>query len=620
MSREERVDDLLVLLRLARAGRVDEPAAGPDDARPLRAACAAAPRRAPAGRPRSGASGCPDRAGSCRAPSRARRAARVEDARERQRPRASAWTMRTRLRARRPHGPRQQLDPPAADVGGDDQARVAHRRRHRRRLAAGRRAGVEDALAGRGADESRHQLRRLVLDDEQRRCSPAASAADCPSRRSDASGAKRAGSTRTPCARSASASASRVVRSGLARSVSGAGSLLNRTQRLGRLEAVAIEPARRQPARMRQRDRQVVERGVAIAADRRARWQRQLVALAADAAQHALTSRAALACRPCASARPRRRRRPTRARDRDAAAGRCARRRMSRTSGSSRATGAPAERGDDVIERAPASAACRWRSRRRARGRARRAAASRARASACGRSARPVDDRAQDARTPRRAPARSSALDRVPGVDAAAGEELARGHRPPAFGLELEDAQHAAVAGDDHEPSPARRATIVPGASGARLRRSSARCDECSTRVAADAAPRRAATAAGRGPGCGCAGRQRSSRSAPSALVIFGGVGDAARRPAASRSRAPAASVVDDLEQQRRRRARRGRARPRRSSRRRRSARRAIANIGPASSSCTTRMIVTPVSRRRRSPRDGSARRRASAAAATRAR
>ena len=83
---EKCVDDLLVLLGLARAGRVHEPAARRDDVARRAAASRAAPIREAAGRP-----GCtpptdvriaPQR---CRGPSRARRPARVEAVHERQR-------------------------------------------------------------------------------------------------------------------------------------------------------------------------------------------------------------------------------------------------------------------------------------------------------------------------------------------------------------------------------------------------------------------------------------------------------------------------------------------------------------------------------------------------------
>ena len=48
-------------------------------------------------------------------------------------------------------------------------ARVVHVRRHRGRLAAGRGAEIEHALAGPRADDQRHQLRRFVLHEERAR-------------------------------------------------------------------------------------------------------------------------------------------------------------------------------------------------------------------------------------------------------------------------------------------------------------------------------------------------------------------------------------------------------------------------------------------------------------------
>ena len=88
VCREERLGHRFVLLRLARAGRVDQPSARRDHAGGVLRASPAARPRAPAGRPRAAATGCPDRAAACRDPSRAHRRARSRkrDA-ERQRPR-----------------------------------------------------------------------------------------------------------------------------------------------------------------------------------------------------------------------------------------------------------------------------------------------------------------------------------------------------------------------------------------------------------------------------------------------------------------------------------------------------------------------------------------------------
>jgi hypothetical protein len=53
--------------------------------------------------------------------------------------------------------------PSGAEVGGEDEAVVAHGLGHRRRLAAGSGGHVEDALAGTGADGGGHRLAGLVL-------------------------------------------------------------------------------------------------------------------------------------------------------------------------------------------------------------------------------------------------------------------------------------------------------------------------------------------------------------------------------------------------------------------------------------------------------------------------
>ena len=74
-----------------------------------------------------------------------------------------------------------------------------------------------------------------------------------------------------------------------------------------------------------------------------------------------------------------------------------------------------------------------------------------ARASACGRSAlarRHARQRLVGGYPRRR---NHPPLDFVPGATEPAGEELARAHHPPPFRLELENAQDAAVAGDDLE-------------------------------------------------------------------------------------------------------------------------------------------------------------------------
>ena len=236
-------DDLVVLLGLAGAGRVDERPPGPTTAgglrrasragrRPARARSASCRRHLMSGSRRIVPS--PEHGASSRTRSKTPRKGR--------RPRGVG--LDDRARGRRPtarHGARA-----AARRGGRGRRPRPSRPRSPiaaaivSRLAARRRAGVEDA--SRPADAAANcadELRRLVLDDERRRRVRAASAADCRACTTSASGAKRAGLGRrrrlaasAPPARHASCAACST------RSVSGAGVLLKRSPRLGRLEPV----------------------------------------------------------------------------------------------------------------------------------------------------------------------------------------------------------------------------------------------------------------------------------------------------------------------------------------------------------------------------------------------
>ena len=174
---------------------------------------------------------------------------RSKTATEGQRAAASAWTTRTLAAPDRCDGPREQLDAPAAHVAGDDQPLAVHRRRHRGRLAAGRGAGVEDALAGARAGECADELRGFVLDDEQALRVRAASTADC--RPNDQAVAARAQpvSVRLPASRSARGE---VVARDLQRvraKRERRGCVVEPRPGLGRLEAMAIQPARRRATR-----------------------------------------------------------------------------------------------------------------------------------------------------------------------------------------------------------------------------------------------------------------------------------------------------------------------------------------------------------------------------------
>ena len=199
----------------------------------------------------AGATGCPDRAAACRAPSRARRRARSRTARRTAAARSrSACTSATFAAPVAATVRRSSCDAPVAHIAGDDQAALAHGRGKRRRLAAGRRAGVEHARPGAGpassatscdasscttnqpASESRLP-QRVAL--RRRRARPARSG---PGRR------------RTPRAASRLDAARRGgMRRRLARSVSGAGALLNCIHASAAVEPEAVEPARGQPAR-----------------------------------------------------------------------------------------------------------------------------------------------------------------------------------------------------------------------------------------------------------------------------------------------------------------------------------------------------------------------------------
>ena len=179
--REERGDDGFVLLGLARAGRVDQPCRR---ARPS-AACWSIRRWAAASaadRPRAAASGCRDRAAACQAPSTARRRARSRNAAEGQRlaadPPARCATLSRAARATvsrsKPRcGERAHPRRPASFARRPSMPPC-------RRLAAGRRAGVEHPRAGVVAGEQRDELRGLVLHDEPA-CSERHRAAGVPS-------------------------------------------------------------------------------------------------------------------------------------------------------------------------------------------------------------------------------------------------------------------------------------------------------------------------------------------------------------------------------------------------------------------------------------------------------
>ena len=96
-------------------------------------------------------------ADACRGPSRARRrSTQIERARRTAAAApASALHQAHAARAAARDGAAEQLDAPRPHVGGDEQPSPVHGRRHRRRLAARRRAAVEHALARAARREQR---------------------------------------------------------------------------------------------------------------------------------------------------------------------------------------------------------------------------------------------------------------------------------------------------------------------------------------------------------------------------------------------------------------------------------------------------------------------------------
>ena len=205
-------------------------------------------------------------------------------------------------------------------------ARCADRARRRRRAGRAR-------PSPRQAPWSCRPARRRYRARRGRGCSPASSVTSCdasscttnqpssspaprsgwPSSTMRPSGANARGWTRDlvgrePRRRAPSASSRRRF----ARSVSGAGRVVELQPRLGGVEPEPVVPARRQPARMRQRDAEVVERRRAIGRIGGPRRQRQRVALPRDRrAAPRSRSRSRSACPRARPDSPHRRRPPT---------------------------------------------------------------------------------------------------------------------------------------------------------------------------------------------------------------------------------------------------------------------------------------------------------------------
>ena len=106
-----------------------------------------------------------------------------------------------------------------------------------------------------------------------------------PARTTNASAAKRPGSTSTPWSFSDAPSAAGAMRRRVGPDRQRRGPIVELEPGLGRREAVAMQPPGRQPPRMGKRDRQVVESDSRILIAGRTGRQRQLVTLTTDAPQ-----------------------------------------------------------------------------------------------------------------------------------------------------------------------------------------------------------------------------------------------------------------------------------------------------------------------------------------------
>ena len=194
--REKRVGDAFVLLRLARAGGVDEAAARRDRLRGVPQHRRAPRRRAPA---RSASRRRQRMSGSRRSVPRPEQGASTSTqsngARERQRLQQIRLHEPDVRRAAGRHRPPQQLDAAVAHIAGDEQPAAVHRRRERRRLAARRRAGVEHARPGRSPASSATSCDASSCTTNQPCSRGRRRAADGPRRRPAPSGANAAGWT-----------------------------------------------------------------------------------------------------------------------------------------------------------------------------------------------------------------------------------------------------------------------------------------------------------------------------------------------------------------------------------------------------------------------------------------
>ena len=264
---------------------------------------------------------------------------------------AFAWTTRTQRGARRrgrcrpAAGPAWLGRPPpraARDCPWRPPSRSSCRRARRTRRARARR----DARAA-----TRHELRRLVLDDEQ----PCARERRQQGIAAAARSGRRARSARARVSTPAAAAPRRARRASMRKPIGPQRQrrrlVVEAAPRFGRLEPVAVAPARDEPARVRQRRRQVVELARRGRRPRRGgSGSRSRSRLARR--RTALTTARRCSCRPCASS--------STASLTAADAGTRSRwsswnsvsRRMSTTSGSSVSSGRPANAAITMIERA----------------------------------------------------------------------------------------------------------------------------------------------------------------------------------------------------------------------------------------------------------------------------
>jgi hypothetical protein len=261
VTAKEGVRDELVFFRLTRAGRVDQPPARSDglggvvEHPPLSAFelpqifLAAAPPdiRIPTQCPETGAWRVDDHA--------------IEA--------LAKWQRLQQIRLNHEDAPRagrrdrvsQQLNATIAHVARNQTAVCGEGGRDRGRFAARRCAGVEDARTRRIASEQRHELRGFVLDDEHTlvRC-----AERPPAHHSDAVRSVDAGLSLDILCFKMTLKLVAVHPESIGAKRERCRRVVEAQPRFGRVETEAREPALDEPARMGQRDTEVIDRGFPV--------------------------------------------------------------------------------------------------------------------------------------------------------------------------------------------------------------------------------------------------------------------------------------------------------------------------------------------------------------------